>query len=224
MPKKRQAPRRTPKSAQPKLEWRTVFDAKPMAHGMPPRFLLQLLDKQQFFVRHGKLLTASLWLQSQMVGAICLQNDANLRERCTVDHGRHLPAELGRATTKKLEHLSSESLRKEFHKCFHTSMSDELLNDLQTVVIFRDALSHGYISLLDQIINRGQEHLFWSPRPSPYRDITLEEIFGSKDKGPFLRLSLSPQSFKAEIERISRLMDFIALRVNEWGIPYPVFA
>ena len=74
---------------------------------------------------------------------------------------------LGRATTKKLEHLSSESLRKEFHRCFHTSMSDELLNDLQTVVIFRDALSHGYISLLDQIINSGREHLFWSPRPSP---------------------------------------------------------
>ena len=224
MSKKRKAPRRKPRTTQPKPEWKTVFDAKPMAHGMPPRFLLQLLDKQQFFVRHGKLLTASLWLQSQMAGAICLQDDADLRERCTVDHGRHLPTELGRATTKKLEHLSSESLRKEFHRCFHTSMSDELLNDLQTVVIFRDALSHGYISLLDQIINSGREHLFWSPRPSPSRDITLKEIFGSRDKGPFLRLSLSPQSFKAELERISRLMDFIALRVKEWGIPYPVFA
>ena len=224
MSKKRKKPQRKSRSTQPKLEWRTVFDAKPMAYGMPSRFLLQLLDKQQFFVRHSKLLTASLWLQSQMAGAICLQDDADLRERCTVDNGRHLPTELGQATIKNLEDLSSESLRKEFHRCFHTSMSDELLNDLETVVIFRDALSHGYISLMQQIVGGEQQHLFWSPRPSRSRDTTLEALFGSRDKGPFLRLSLSPQSFEGEIERICRLMDFIALRVNEWGIPYPVFA
>ena len=78
-----------------------VIDAKPMAHGMPPMFLLQLLDKQPFFVRHSKLLTASLWLQSQMVGAICLQEDPALRERCTIENGRHMPAELGRSQYRK---------------------------------------------------------------------------------------------------------------------------
>ena len=75
-----------------------IFNSRPMAEGMPPSFLLKLLNTQSAFVRHGKLLTASLWLQSQMVGAICLHDNPDLRNRCTVDNGRHLPTELGRAT------------------------------------------------------------------------------------------------------------------------------
>ena len=224
MPKKKKKPQTNRRRDQPKLAWRTVFDAKPMADGMPPRFLLRLLDKQPFFVRHSKLLSASLWLQSQMVGAICLQDDPDLLERCTIENGRHLPTELARATIGNLEHLSSESLRKEFHRCFHTLMSDQLLNDLETVVIFRDALSHGYISLMQHIVGDQKDALFWSPRPSHSRNATLESLFGPMSNGPFLRLSLSVQAFKTEIDRICRLMDFIASRVKQWGIPYPVFA
>ena len=144
MSKKRKLPRRKPRTTQPKLEWKTVFDAKPMAHGMPSRFLLQLLDKQQFFVRHSKLLTASFMAaKSNGRSNLFTGRRRPYGKGGTVDNGRHLPTELGRATTKKLEHLSSESIRKEFHRCFHTSMSDELLNDLQTVVIFRDACRMG---------------------------------------------------------------------------------
>lgn len=224
MSKKRRKPQNRRNNTQPKPQLRTFFDAKPMAHGMPPMFLLQLLDKQPFFVRHSKLLTASLWLQSQMVGAICLQEDPALRERCTIENGRHMPAELGRASIEKLEHLSSESLRREFHKCFQTLMSEQLWNDLETVVIFRDALAHGYISHMQHLAGEQKDHLFWSPRSSASRDTTLESMFGPRSNGPFLRLNLSASSFRTEIERICRLMDFIALRVEEWGMHYPVFA
>ena len=62
---------------EPKGEWKTVFDAKPMADGMPSHFLLYLLNEQPTFVRHGKLLTASLWLQSQMVAAVCYMTVQN---------------------------------------------------------------------------------------------------------------------------------------------------
>ena len=224
MSKKQRKPQR--KQSKPKQggQWRTIFDAKPMADGMPPMFLLKLLEKQPFFVRHSKLLTASLWLQSQMVGAICLQEDPALREMCLIENGRHMPAELGRATIQKLERLSSESLRKEFHECFHTLMSEQLQNDLETVVIFRDALAHGYISHMQHIAGEQKDHLFWSPRSSSSRDSTLDSMFGPRSAGPFLRLKLSESEFRAEIERICRLMDFIASRVKEWGMHYPVFA
>ena len=224
MPKKRRGPQRKQIEAQQGLRWRTIFDAKPMADGMPPMFLMKLLDKQPFFVRHSKLLTASLWLQSQMVGAICLQEDPALRERCTIENGRHLPAELGQATLQKLEKLSSESLRREFHKCFHNLMSEPLQTDLETAIIFRDALAHGYISHMQHLAGEQKDHLFWLPRSSNSRDNTLESMFGPRNNGPFLRLRLSEADFRTEIERICRLMDFIAARVKEWDMPYPVFA
>ena len=77
-------------------EWVPIFDSSPMKDGMPPHFLLYLLNEQVGFVRRSKLMMASLWLQSQMVAAICLEEDPDLRERCKADHGRHLPRELGR--------------------------------------------------------------------------------------------------------------------------------
>ena len=52
-----------------------IFDAEPMAEGMPPAFLLKLLKSQDAFVRHGRLMTACVWLQSQMVGVICLHSE-----------------------------------------------------------------------------------------------------------------------------------------------------
>ena len=196
-----------------------------MAEGMPPSFLLKLLNTQSAFVRHGKLLTASLWLQSQMVGAICLHDNPDLRSRCTVDNGRHLPTELGRATIDKLENLSSESLRKEFARCFESSMSEQLKNDLALIPLCRDALSHGYLSLRQQIIGPAPEGIFWSPRPSTARNKTLEHLSGtSRPENTFVVVSLSASAFKEEIERICRLMDFIALKLKDWDIAYPVFA
>ena len=75
--------------------WGTVFDMSSMAQGMSPDFLHKLLNERQVFARHGKLLTAILWLQSQMIGLIHLHEDSDLRERCRKDNGRHLPHELG---------------------------------------------------------------------------------------------------------------------------------
>ena len=202
----------------------SVFDAKPMAEGMPRAFLLKLLKNQDVFVRHGKLLTASLWLQSQMVGIICLHDSAELRHRCTVDHGRHLPDELGKATLRKLEHLSSESLRREFLRCFGSAVSEGLHEDVTLVPLCRDAMAHGYLSLRQQIIGPQSEGVFWSPRPSRVRDETLRSLYGSPADGSFLVVSLSRAAFNAEIARICRVMDFIALRLKDWAIPYPVFA
>ena len=59
----------------PSGQWRTLLDLSPMANGMTVSFLLYLLNEKEGFDRHGKLLTASLWLQSQMVGLICLHDD-----------------------------------------------------------------------------------------------------------------------------------------------------
>ena len=202
----------------------TVFDAKPMAEGMPPEFLLQLLNSQKAFVRHGKLLTASLWLQSQMVAAICLYDSPELRNRCIADNGKHLPAELGKATIQKLENLSSESLRKKFLRCFDYSMSEQLQGDIAHIPLYRDALAHGYLSLRQQIIGPKSEGVFWSPRFSRTRHETLNSLYGPRPDGTFLVVSLSTLAFKEEIERICRVMDFIALKLKDWDIHYPVFA
>ena len=207
-----------------KGRWVTIFDAKPMAEGMPPQFLLQLLNTQKPFVRHGKLLTASLWLQSQMVGAVCLHDSLELRDRCTTDNGRHLPMELGTATIRKLETLSSETLRREFSRCFGSCMSEQLQDDLARVPLCRDALSHGYLSLRQQIIGPQPEGVFWSPRPSSARADTLGALYGPRQEGTFLIVSLSGDTFMAEIERVCRVMDFIALKLKDWDIHYPVFA
>ena len=202
----------------------TVFDAKPMAEGMPPHFLLTLLGSQAPFVRHGKLLTASLWLQSQMVGAICLHDSAELRERCTVDHGKHLPAELGRATIRMLEDWSSERLRKEFLRCFGSSMPERLHDDLIRIALVRDALAHGYLSLRQHIIGPNPDGIFWSPRSSRLREQTLDAVVGPRPDDTFLVISLSESAFRQEVTRICRVMDFIASTIKDWDIPYPVFA
>ena len=195
-----------------------------MAEGMPPAFLLKLLKTQDVFVRHGRLLTASLWLQSQMVGMICLHDSAGLRHRCTVDHGKHLPDELGRATLRRLENLSSESLRREFLRCFGSAMSEALRDDVTRVPLCRDAMAHGYLSLRQQIIGPQSEGVFWSPRASRARDETLQSLYGPRAEDTFVVVSLSREDFTAEISRICRVMDFIAQRLKGWAIHYPVFA
>ena len=220
-PKKR---RRKANPQRPAGKWVSVFDAKPMAEGMPPAFLMKLLKSQDVFVRHGRLLTASLWLESQMVGMICLHDSAELRNRCTVDHGKHLPDELGKATLRKLEHLSSESLRREFLRCFGSAMSEGLHEDVNRVPLCRDAMAHGYLSLRQQIIGPQSEGVFWSPRASRVRDATLESLYGPRADGTFLVVSLSGEAFNAEISRLCRVMDFIAQRLKDWAIHYPVFA
>ena len=214
--------RRDRGKAKPEYAWKTVFDAQPMANGMPPSFLLYLLNEKEGLARLGKLVTASLWLQSQMVALICLQDNPELRDRCTVDNGRHLPNELLHATTKKLEDLSSESLRKAFLERFSSQMSEELQRDLERVSLGRDALAHGYVSLFRQIIETGG--IPWSPRPSRGRDEVLNRVVGRRPENTFFLLSLSNPGFEEEIARICRVMDFIASAVKQWDIPYPVFA
>lgn len=206
----------------PKAVWRTAFDAKPMANGMPPSFLLYLLNEKDGLARHGKLLTAALWLQSQMAALICLQESPELRERCTVENGRHLPNELLRATTAKLEDLSSESLKYAFIDHFGEGLPLDLKDDLEKVTLARDALAHGYLSLIPQIMGEGS--IAWSPRPSRKRDEVLDRAAGPRPADSFFTLSLSDHSFDEEIARICRIMDFIASKVTEWDIPYPVFA
>ena len=87
---------------QPKGEWRTAFDASPMAEGMNLHFLLYVLNEKEEFARYGKLLTATMWLQSQMVALISLKEKPELRALQTVDNGRHFPAAVAQAATEKL--------------------------------------------------------------------------------------------------------------------------
>ena len=219
-PKSRSAPE--PTTATGEHYWKMIFDAKPMANGMPPYFLMYLLNEKEVFARHGKLLTAALWLQSQMVSLICLQDDSELRRRCTVDNGRHLPGELVRAATARLEELSSESLRTTFLDRFGTQMSEELRGDLEMVTLGRDALAHGYVSLSRQIMNATD--IPWSPRPTRQRDQVLNRLAGPRPANSFFSMNLSGSNFEDEIGRICRVMDFIASTVKKWDIPYPVFA
>ena len=214
--------RRDSGESKPKYAWRTIFDAKPMAEGMPPYFLLYLLNEKEGFARYGKLLTAALWLQSQMVALICLQDSAELRGRCTIDNGRHLPNELLRAATKRLEDLSSESLRAAFLDRFGSEMREELHGDLEMVSLGRDALAHGYLSLFRQITETGS--IPWSPRPSRKRDKVLGRVAGPRSADTVFLVSLSDREFEEEIARICRVMDFIASTLRQWDIPYPVFA
>ncbi len=209
----------TPK---PTLEWKTIFDAKPMAEGMPPHFLLYLLNEKDVFGRHGKLLTAALWLQSQMVALICFHESPELKESAARDNGKQFPSDLSRAATLKLEQLSSESLRGVFLECFDDEMTQELKDDLARVTFARDALAHGYLSLFRQIM--GREDIAWSPRPSSKREGTLDAVLGPRHGHTFLAMSLSDSAFEEEIARICRVMDFIASQLKQWDIPYAVFA
>ena len=218
--------RRRRSKDKPTGEWRTFFNAEPMASGMPPHFLQYLLNEKQGLARHGKLLTATLWLQSQMVSLICLHEKPELVKLHAIDHGRQFPFELARATTSRLEDLSSESLRQKFLEYFGSEMSEELKTDLTRVLLDRDALSHGYVSLFMHLANqtKGDVGVHWSPRPNRKREGVLESVAGPRPENTYFRVSLSDLDFEDEIARICRVMDFIALKVTQWGIPYPVFA
>ena len=209
-------------------QWRTLFDASPMAKGMPPHFLMYLLNEKQGLARHGKLLTATLWLQSQMVALVCLYENSELLQLAQVEHGRYFPYELARVATSRLEDLSSESLRQKFLECFGSEMSDVLKGDLASVILDRDVLSHGYVSLFQHIDSEaaatGDVGIAWSPRPNRKREEFLESVAGPRPPNTYFRLSLSDRAFADEIEKIGRVMDFIASKVTGWGIPYPVFA
>ena len=214
--------RRRRKSANQQVQWRKVFDANPMVDGMPPSFLLYLLNEKDVFVRHGKLMTASLWLQSQMVALVCLYDDPQLRELAKVDHGQHFPSKLHQATVTRLEDLSSGSLRREFLERFESALSEELKEDLERVLLGRDALAHGYVSLVRQIL--GDKTIVWSPRPNRRKEEVVDRIAGPRPENTFFTVSLSDLAFEEEIARICRVMDFIASTVKQWGIIYPVFA
>ncbi len=208
--------------AAPTYSWKTVFDAAPMADGMPPHFLLYVLNEKEGFARYGKLVTATLWLQSQMVALVCLNEDAELRKLKDLDHGRHLPGALRAAATQKLEDLSSEPLRRKFLNCFGSQLTQSLKDDLDRVFLDRDGLSHGYVSLFSQIMGPGA--VTWAPRSSPSRDAVLSKVVGEPREGTVLALSLTADAFEEVIARICRIMDFIASVLKQWGIPYPVFA
>ena len=222
--RRRQGKTKPKTNTTPKQEygWKQIFDGKPMADGMPPHFLLYLLNEKDVFERHGKLLTAAVWLQSQMVALICLQDSPELRNLHAIENGRHLPAALAQAAIKRLEELSSESLRSVFLNRFGSSMSKELERDLVQVTLGRDALAHGYLSLFRQIT--GDKDVVWSPRPSPKRDGTVESIYGPRPENTFLTWKLTDEAFEEEIARICRVMDFIAATVKQWDIHYAVFS
>ncbi len=206
----------------PQYTWKKFFDAKPMADGMPPSFLLYLLNERDVFERHGKLLTAALWLQSQLVSLICLSDDSELQRLTTLEHGRYFPYALARAALVKLEDLSSERLREEFLQRFGDKMSQDLQADLARVTLSRDALAHGYLSLFRQL--DGQDNIAWSPRQSIKREAEMDRVLGPRPENTYFALRLSDQAFEEEIERICRLMDFVASQVKQWDIPYAVFA
>ena len=203
------------------VQWKTIFDAEPMAEGMPPSFLMYLLNERDVFSRVGKLLTAHIWLQSQMAALICLEIDPSLMSRCLVDDMKHLPEHLHRAATEKLETLSSESLRTTFLDLFANQMTEDLQEDLELITLRCDHLSHGYVTLFRSIL--GDPNILWSPRPTAKRNDQIEDRFGPRPAGTALSAPITQEFYEEEIARICRMMDFIASVVNKWGIPYPVF-
>lgn len=209
----------------PKVTWQTVFDAKSMANGMSPDFLHKLLNERPVFARHGKLLTSVLWLQSQMIGLIYLYENEDLRDKCKEDNGSKLPHELGKATLKELENLSSERLRIRFLKCFGSSMSEDLKMDLAHIILYRDGLCHGYVSLFQQIVGPEQESIFWSPRNSPSRKEILEKVTGrQRPPGSYFLIGLTELQYDEHIKKVCRIMDFIASQLDQWDMIYPTFA
>ena len=196
-----------------------------MANGMSPDFLHKLLNERPVFERHGKLLTAVLWLQSQMIGLIHLHEDQALRERCLADNGSQLPYELGVATLHALETLSSESLRTKFLKCFGSSMSKELKMDLAVIMLYRDGLCHGYLSLMQQFIGPHKESVHWSPRPTPSRNEVLKQLTGrDRPSDSYFPINLSELEYDEHIKKVCNMMDFVASQLERWDIPFPTFA
>ena len=205
-----------PSAANPSAQWRTLLDVKPIADGMTISYLLYLLNEKEGFDHHGKLLTASLWLQSQMVGLICLYDDPQLRALFKVDNGRHFPFRLHEAAIKRLETLSSGSLRNEFLERFGQELTTELQDDLEWALVDRDALAHGYVSLFRQL--SGKPQIVWSPKPNATREEFLQKTAGPRPDNTYFGLSLETLDFEDRLRRICRLMDFIGSRVKEWGI------
>ena len=209
----------------PQVAWQMIFDSNSMAGGMPPDFMHKLLNERPVFARHGKLLTSILWLQSQMIGLIYLHENEDLREKCKEDNGRNLPHELGKATLKELERLSSESLRIRFLKCFGSSMSEDLKLDLAHIILYRDGLCHGYVSLFQQIVGPQKDSILWSPRTTPTRKEILEKVTGSKrPPGSYFQIGLTELQYDEHIKTVCRIMDFIASQLDQWDIIYPTFA
>ena len=210
-----------PLEQSPTGQWRTLLDLSPMANGMTVSFLLYLLNEKEAFDRHGKLLTASLWLQSQMVGLICLYDDPDLRALYKVDNGRHFPFRLHEAAIKKLETLSSGSLRKEFMERFEAELTTELADDLDWALVDRDALAHGHVSLFRQL--SGNPHIAWSPRPNAVREEFLQKTAGPRPANTYFSISLETADYEDRLRRICRVMDFIASKVKEWDIEPATF-
>ena len=207
---------KAPSEGASSAQWRTLLDMKPIADGMTISYLLYLLNEKEVFSRHGKLLTASLWLQSQMVGLICLHDDPDLRALYKVDHGRHFPYRLHEAAIKRLETLSSGSLRNEFLERFGAELTTELADDLEWALVDRDALAHGHLSLFRQL--SGTPHIAWSPKPNAVREEFLGKIAGPRPDNTYFGISLEALDYEDSLRRICRLMDFIASRVKRWGI------
>ena len=208
-----------------KHKWETVFEAKSMAKGMSPDFLHKLLNERPVFARYGKLLTATLWLQSQMIGLIYLYEDPDLRGRCLADNSKGLPYELANATLYALETLSSESLRIRFLKCFGPSMPKELKKDLAVIMLYRDGLCHGYVSLMQQIIGPYKESVLWSPRPTPTRNEVLKGLTGQdRPDNSYFPIELSELKYDEHMKKVCNMMDFIGSQLDKWDIPFPTFA
>ncbi len=124
-----------------------------------------------------------------------------------------------------LEKWSSETLRREFEMRFRSKLSNQLREDLDWIPIYRDALSHGYVSLMQQVVGSWQQKVFWSPSRSKAREKKLERLFGGpRREGTYIVIDLSRIEFETGIERVCRVMDFIAGELKEMDIPYPVFA
>ena len=193
----------------------------PMADGMTVSFLLYLLNEKEGFDRHGKLLTASLWLQSQMVGLICLDDDPDLKALYKVDNGRHFPYRLHEAAIKRLETLSSGSLRKEFLERFGEGLTTELEDDLEWALVDRDALAHGYLSLFRQL--DGNPEIAWSPRPNAVRAEFLQKNVGPRPANTYFGISLETIEYEDRLRRICRVMNFVASKLKEWDIEPAVF-
>ena len=192
---------------------------------MPSHFLLYLLNEQPLFARFGKLVTASLWLQSQMAAAIAIDENPDLKKLIDEEHGKNFPSALAAAAVKKLETLTSESLRTTFINRFGHLMTADIQTDLRKVILVRDALAHGYLSLFRQIVGPEPDAIIWQPRSSEERQKLLQQLVGHPVSGDgAVMMSLSEDAFIEQIELMCRIMDFIASLLKRWGGHYPVFA
>ena len=65
--------------------------------------------------------------------------------------------------------------------------------------------------------------VLWAPHRSPSRDAVPTKVVGNQQPD-ILAFNLSADAYQEEIERICRVMDFIASVLKQWDIPYLVFA